>query len=95
MSSNAFTNGTSKNPNPLLSKMNAGNSFHSPTDNVMSPCSQKLAQTKKRHYTKGKPLSLSASFQASVDKGKPSGSKLGSEVQSAGEVEMENVDPSH
>ncbi|BGP40266.1 hypothetical protein JCM10450v2_004246 [Rhodotorula kratochvilovae] len=50
----------------LMKKMAAsGQSFHSPTDHMVSPCTKKLAQSKQRHFNKGKPLSLSSSFQAS------------------------------
>ncbi|BGP24681.1 spo12 family protein [Rhodotorula toruloides] len=49
----------------LMKKMaQAGGAFHSPTDAMVSPCTKKLAQSKQRHFTKGKPLSLSSSFQA-------------------------------
>ncbi|BGP32107.1 hypothetical protein JCM10296v2_003886 [Rhodotorula toruloides] len=77
----------------LMQKMaQAGGAFHSPTDAMVSPCTKKLAQSKQRHFTKGKPLSLSSSFQAqqqqqqqsgNVAQKKPSGlgqsSTLGSE----------------
>ncbi|GAA6060936.1 hypothetical protein JCM10212_003844 [Sporobolomyces blumeae] len=50
----------------LMKKMAASgqSSFHSPTDTMVSPCTKKLVQSKQRHYTKGKPLSLSSSFQS-------------------------------
>ncbi|KDE08792.1 hypothetical protein MVLG_00898 [Microbotryum lychnidis-dioicae p1A1 Lamole] len=48
----------------LMKKMVAGGSFCSPTDTMVSPCTKKLAESKKRHYAKGKPLSLSSSFQS-------------------------------
>ncbi|KAI5478869.1 hypothetical protein MNV49_004503 [Pseudohyphozyma bogoriensis] len=57
----------------LMKKMGGGQ-FCSPTDNLMSPTTQKLAQSKQRHFTKGKPLSLSSSFQSVAPKGP---SKLG------------------
>ncbi|KAF9534886.1 hypothetical protein CPB83DRAFT_803201 [Crepidotus variabilis] len=38
-----------KNPNPM---------FVSPTDNMMTPCSQKLNATKKKHFNKSKPVTL-------------------------------------
>ncbi|ORY81851.1 hypothetical protein BCR35DRAFT_304030 [Leucosporidium creatinivorum] len=64
----------------LMKKMAAGGqSFCSPTDTMVSPCTKKLVQSKQRHYTKGKPLSLSSSFQSSqagsqlVPGNKPSG----------------------
>lgn len=34
------------------------NVFHSPTDNMLSPCTSKLNLTKRRHYMKGKPTNL-------------------------------------
>ncbi|GAA5962227.1 hypothetical protein JCM21900_000130 [Sporobolomyces salmonicolor] len=58
--------------NFLMKKMAAnGGSFHSPTDTMVSPCTKKLTQTKQRHYTKGKPLSLSSSFQSQVGQQQP------------------------
>ncbi|GAA5840075.1 hypothetical protein JCM9279_002266 [Rhodotorula babjevae] len=50
----------------LMKKMAASgqSSFQSPTDHMVSPCTKKLAQSKQRHFAKGKPLSLSSSFQA-------------------------------
>ncbi|KWU47099.1 hypothetical protein RHOSPDRAFT_31234 [Rhodotorula sp. JG-1b] len=39
----------------------AQSSFQSPTDQMVSPCTKKLAASKQRHFGKGKPLSL---FQA-------------------------------
>ncbi|GAA6019925.1 hypothetical protein JCM10207_003339 [Rhodosporidiobolus poonsookiae] len=60
----------------LMKKMAAaGQNFHSPTDQMVSPCTKKLAASKQRHFTKGKPLSLSSSFQAQAPSAakKPSG----------------------
>lgn len=34
----------------------------SPTDNMMSPCTAKLAGAKKKHFNKGKPLLLQRTF---------------------------------
>ncbi|ORX36386.1 hypothetical protein BD324DRAFT_628652 [Kockovaella imperatae] len=36
----------------------------SPTDQMQSPCTQKLSEAKQRHYGKGKPASLAQSFVA-------------------------------
>ncbi|KAL7008809.1 hypothetical protein EMMF5_001555 [Cystobasidiomycetes sp. EMM_F5] len=50
----------------LAKKMAAsGNSFYSPTDTIVSPCTAKLHLAKKKHFTKGKPLALSSSFATS------------------------------
>ncbi|KAF8915915.1 hypothetical protein CPB85DRAFT_1217068 [Mucidula mucida] len=43
-------------------------SFVSPTDKMMTPCSQKLSDTKKKHFTKGpKPVQLFAQKEESTD----------------------------
>ncbi|GAA5820307.1 hypothetical protein JCM11251_005566 [Rhodosporidiobolus azoricus] len=61
----------------LMKKMAAaGQNFHSPTDTMVSPCTKKLAQSKQRHFTKGKPLSLSSSFQAQAQQQQKAPSKL-------------------
>merc|ERR1712093_93235 len=50
----------------LAKKMAAsGQSFYSPTDTMVSPCTAKLHLAKKKHFTKGKPLALSSSFATS------------------------------
>ncbi|BGP16271.1 hypothetical protein JCM10213_007715 [Rhodosporidiobolus nylandii] len=77
----------------LMKKMAAsGQSFHSPTDTMVSPCTKKLAQSKQRHFTKGKPLSLSSSFQAQAAQNnlakKPSGL-----AQSSSLAQGENASP--
>ncbi|ORY29568.1 hypothetical protein BCR39DRAFT_532171 [Naematelia encephala] len=41
----------------------------SPTDQMQSPCTAKLAGAKQRHFTKGKPASLAQSFVALRDSG--------------------------
>ncbi|GAA5984718.1 hypothetical protein JCM11641_002162 [Rhodosporidiobolus odoratus] len=79
----------------LMKKMAAsGQNFHSPTDTMVSPCTKKLAQSKQRHFTKGKPLSLSSSFQAQAAANnvakKPSG--LGQSTL-ANNQEVENSSP--
>ncbi|GAA5925387.1 uncharacterized protein JCM15063_005012 [Sporobolomyces koalae] len=63
----------------LMKKMAASgqSSFHSPTDTMVSPCTKKLVQSKQRHYTKGKPLSLSSSFQSSQPQNLKPKSSLG------------------
>ncbi|GAA5909684.1 hypothetical protein JCM6882_008463 [Rhodosporidiobolus microsporus] len=79
----------------LMKKMAAsGQSFHSPTDTMVSPCTKKLAQSKQRHFTKGKPLSLSSSFQAQAPQKAPS-SKLSGLAQSSTPAasEGENASP--
>ncbi|KAF3930095.1 hypothetical protein ABW19_dt0205928 [Dactylella cylindrospora] len=44
--------------------------FVSPTDNMMSPCSQKLAAQKKKQYGKSKPTLLKSAFaQVAADQG--------------------------
>ncbi|KAK4051126.1 hypothetical protein OIO90_004867 [Microbotryomycetes sp. JL221] len=50
----------------LMKKMAAagGSSFCSPTDTMVSPCTKKLAQSKQRHFAKGKPMSLSSTFKS-------------------------------
>ncbi|BGP55551.1 hypothetical protein JCM8202_001655 [Rhodotorula sphaerocarpa] len=72
----------------LAKKMAASgqSSFHSPTDQMVSPCTKKLAASKQRHFNKGKPLSL---FQAQANapqqkklSGLGQSSTLGSENQS-------------
>ncbi|GAA5864467.1 hypothetical protein JCM8547_005553 [Rhodosporidiobolus lusitaniae] len=70
--------------NFLMKKMAAaGQSFQSPTDQMVSPCTKKLAQSKQRHFTKGKPLSLSSSFQAQAAQQAPAKSKLSGLGQSS------------
>ncbi|GAA6034034.1 hypothetical protein JCM8097_000659 [Rhodosporidiobolus ruineniae] len=80
----------------LAKKMAAsGQSFQSPTDQMVSPCTKKLAQSKQRHFTKGKPLSLSSSFQAqapsALGMSKPKPSALGQSSTLAGS--SENTSP--
>ncbi|KAK0482110.1 hypothetical protein EDD18DRAFT_1202069 [Armillaria luteobubalina] len=44
--------------------------FVSPTDNMMTPCSQKLSDAKKKHFTKGaKPVQLFAQKEESASDG--------------------------
>ncbi|GAA5983133.1 hypothetical protein JCM10908_000169 [Rhodotorula pacifica] len=64
----------------LAKKMAASgqSSFHSPTDQMVSPCTKKLAASKQRHFGKGKPLSL---FQAQA--GAPQQKKLSGLAQSS------------
>ncbi|KAM0791131.1 hypothetical protein ACM66B_005617 [Microbotryomycetes sp. NB124-2] len=52
----------------LMKKMAAtgGSSFCSPTDTMVSPCTKKLAQSKQRHFAKGKPMSLQSTFKSSA-----------------------------
>lgn len=56
-----------KKKNPLHMRMNKGQKFHSPTDNMMSPCTQKLMNDKKHTMAKGmhsmRPQTLSGTFQ--------------------------------
>ncbi|GAA5910456.1 hypothetical protein JCM8208_004481 [Rhodotorula glutinis] len=63
----------------LMKKMAASgqSSFQSPTDHMVSPCTKKLAQSKQRHFAKGKPLSLSSSFQAAGGQQAPMQKKSG------------------
>ncbi|CAD6585411.1 MAG: hypothetical protein CYPHOPRED_003074 [Cyphobasidiales sp. Tagirdzhanova-0007] len=42
-------------------------SFYSPTDTMVSPCTAKLHLAKKKHFNKGKPLALSSSFATSAN----------------------------
>ncbi|CDZ96342.1 Spo12 [Phaffia rhodozyma] len=53
----------------LLMKRMASNkpSMVSPTDNMMSPCTAKLAGAKKKHFAKGRPMALAQSFSAVAD----------------------------
>ncbi|KAK0206657.1 hypothetical protein DFS33DRAFT_1316138 [Desarmillaria ectypa] len=57
----------------LLAKKMAKNlkpNFVSPTDNMMTPCSQKLSDAKKKHFTKGaKPVQLFAQKEESASDG--------------------------
>ncbi|WWC87500.1 uncharacterized protein L201_002390 [Kwoniella dendrophila CBS 6074] len=46
----------------------------SPTDQLQSPCTAKLAGAKQRHFAKGKPASLAQSFTAIRDSSGPSSS---------------------
>ncbi|BFZ59352.1 hypothetical protein YB2330_000360 [Saitoella coloradoensis] len=59
----------------LLAKklqQNAGSSFASPTDNLMSPCTAKLQAHKKKHFAKGKPVSLAGAFaKAGLNENQP------------------------
>ncbi|KAF7301629.1 hypothetical protein MIND_00728400 [Mycena indigotica] len=42
--------------------------FVSPTDNLMTPCTQKLSAAKKKHFTKGaKPIQLFAQTEEKTD----------------------------
>ncbi|KAL7409480.1 hypothetical protein BDY24DRAFT_403221 [Mrakia frigida] len=51
----------------LMKRMAPGKpSMVSPTDNMMSPCTAKLAGTKKKHFSKGKPFALAGSFSAAA-----------------------------
>ncbi|WWD16737.1 hypothetical protein CI109_101168 [Kwoniella shandongensis] len=43
----------------------------SPTDQLQSPCTAKLAGAKQRHFVKGKPASLAQSFTALRDSSSP------------------------
>lgn len=49
---------------PLAARAALGNSFCSPTDNMLSPCTSKLNLAKKKHHFKGKPTTLFASTLA-------------------------------
>ncbi|GAA5832401.1 hypothetical protein JCM3766R1_003060 [Sporobolomyces carnicolor] len=73
----------------LMKKMAASgqSSFHSPTDTMVSPCTKKLVQSKQRHYTKGKPLSLSSSFQSAQQPGSKPKSSLGQSSSLSGSNE--------
>ncbi|POY70481.1 hypothetical protein BMF94_6549 [Rhodotorula taiwanensis] len=64
----------------LAKKMAASgqSSLQSPTDQMVSPCTKKLAASKQRHFNKGKPLSL---FQAQA--GAPQQKKLSGLGQSS------------
>ncbi|PWN20828.1 hypothetical protein BCV69DRAFT_283041 [Microstroma glucosiphilum] len=43
---------------PLAVRAASASNFHSPTDNMLSPCTSKLNLAKKKHHTKAKPISL-------------------------------------
>ncbi|KAF7313762.1 RING-type domain-containing protein [Mycena chlorophos] len=55
----------------LLAKKMAKNinpTYISPTDNLMTPCTQKLSAAKKKHFTKGnKPIQLFAPAEEKTD----------------------------
>ncbi|KAG0662531.1 hypothetical protein C6P46_003273 [Rhodotorula mucilaginosa] len=55
-------------------------SFQSPTDQMVSPCTKKLAASKQRHFGKGKPLSL---FQAQAGAPQQQQKKLSGLAQSS------------
>ncbi|KAG7531240.1 hypothetical protein FFLO_04482 [Filobasidium floriforme] len=61
-------------------------SLVSPTDQMQSPCSQKLAGAKKRHFVKGKPVSLASSFLAAQSS--PAGKSVRSEQEHDENVDM-------
>ena len=51
---------------PSTARTGASNAFHSPTDNMLSPCTSKLNVHKRRHHLKGKPTALFAGMGGGV-----------------------------
>ncbi|KIY73767.1 hypothetical protein CYLTODRAFT_448745 [Cylindrobasidium torrendii FP15055 ss-10] len=63
-------------------------SFVSPTDKMMTPCSQKLSETKKKHFQKGpKPVQLFATKEETAS----SDEEMNTEDEPAGEKENKTV----
>ncbi|KIO19506.1 hypothetical protein M407DRAFT_246149 [Tulasnella calospora MUT 4182] len=73
---NSMYNGVSGAKALLAKKMAKANnpSTVSPTDNMMTPCTAKIAQTKKKHFAKGpvKALSFGAPVEEDEDEKSPS-----------------------
>ncbi|GAA97718.1 uncharacterized protein L969DRAFT_80444 [Mixia osmundae IAM 14324] len=63
----------------------SGQSFCSPTDTLVSPCTAKLNITKKKHFQKGKPLTLAASFMSNRETSQEQGNVKDSSVFGGGD----------
>ncbi|TIA90052.1 hypothetical protein E3P99_01766 [Wallemia hederae] len=51
------------------------NSFVSPTDNLMTPVTAKLANHKKKNFSKAKPVQLTDRFQSTLPQDSPQSTK--------------------
>ncbi|KAJ7179989.1 hypothetical protein C8R43DRAFT_912553 [Mycena crocata] len=79
----------------LLAKKMAKNlnpTYISPTDNLMTPCTQKLSAAKKKHFAKGaKPIQLFAQTEEQADESdEESGLPEKTPAQAAMDVDDEN-----
>ncbi|OCF34585.1 hypothetical protein I316_03626 [Kwoniella heveanensis BCC8398] len=55
-------------------------SIVSPTDNVLSPCSAKLNNSKQKHFQKGKPLHLTSQLSQLASSGSQSSVKSDAKI---------------
>ncbi|KAF7332165.1 RING-type domain-containing protein [Mycena kentingensis (nom. inval.)] len=78
----------------LLAKKMAKNinpTYVSPTDNLMTPCTQKLSAAKKKHFTKStKPIQLFAATEEKTDDSDDDESPQPAQNQAPMEVDAEN-----